>query len=136
MIPQTINTDNLVSSEEYESPPSKTYRLDFENKRIIGKVDGADALLQFIRKTLSTDKYAYPIYDWYYGNELLNLVGKPYAYVETECPRIIREALLVDGRILSVDNFKFSNMSTDSLTVSCTVRTVFGIINYYQEVSV
>ena len=135
MIPQTVNLDNAPSSEDYESMSSRTYRLDFENKRIVGKVDGTDAIVQFIRKTLNTDKYAYPVYDWNYGNELISLIGKSQAYVETECPRIIEEALLADDRILSVSNFKFSNVSIDSLEVSCTVKTVFGTINYYQEVS-
>ena len=136
MIPQTINNQNLIESAEYESLPSTTYRLDFVNKRIIGTVDGAEAIMQFIKKVLSTDKYAYSIYDWYYGNELFRLIGMPYDYVNTECPRIIREALLADDRILSVDNFEFTKMSLDSLQMSCTVRTVYGTLNYTQEVSI
>lgn len=134
MIPETLN-QNLTEVEEYESLPSHTYRLDFVNKRIIGVVDGSEAIMQFIKKVMAIDKYAYSIYDWYYGNELFRLVGMPYDYVITECPRILEEALLADDRILSVENFAFSKSSIDSLSVSCTVRTVYGTLNYTQEVS-
>ena len=136
MIPKTINDQSLLESEQYHSHPSRTYRLDFENKRIIGKIDEAEAVLQFIRKVMNTDKYAYAIYDWYDGNELFNLIGKPHAYVKTECPRIIEEALLVDDRILSIDNFKLQDESGDSLSLSCIVKTIYGTINYTQEVSI
>lgn len=136
MIPNTLDIQNLTEVEEYESLPSTTYRLDFVNKRIIGIVDGPEAVMQFIKKVLNTDKYAYSIYDWYYGNEIFSLVGMPYDYVKTECPRIIEEALLADDRILSVENFKFSKLSVDSLSVSCTVKTVYGTLYYTQEVSV
>ena len=134
MIPETINDQSLLELEQYHSPSSKTYRLDFKNKRIIGKVDEAEAVLQFIRKVFNTDKDACEIYDWYYGNELFTLIGKPRAYAITECPRIIEEALLVDDRILSVDSFQFEEVSTDSLLLSCVVRTIFGALNYTQEV--
>ena len=136
MIPSTLNNETLIESEEYESLPSTTYRLDFVNRRIIGVIDGSEAVMQFIKKVLNTDKYAYSIYDWYYGNELLKLVGMPYDYIRTECPRIIEEALLADDRILSVENFEFSKLSIDSLSVSCIVRTVYGTLHYTQEVSI
>ena len=136
MIPETLNTENLITTEDYESPPDRTYKLDFVNKRIIGKIEGKEAVLQFIKKVFDTDKYAYPIYDWYYGNELLNLVGMPYEYVITECPRIINEALTTDDRILAVTNFEFTKTSVDSLTMSCVVRTIYGNINYSQEVMI
>ena len=136
MIPQTLNAMDLTEPEEYESLPSTTYRLDFVNNRIIGIIDGPEAIMQFIKKVLNTDKYAYSIYDWYYGNELFSVIGMPYDYVKTDCPRIIREALLADDRILSVDKFEFSKLSADSLSISCIVRTVYGTLNYTQEVSI
>lgn len=136
MIPDTINTEQLMNTEEFESYPDKTYRLDFVNKRIIGKIDGKEAVLQFIRKVLSTDKYAYEIYDWYYGNEILSLVGMPYDYIVTECSRIVNEALTVDDRILDVVDFEYERVSMDTLKMSCVVRTIFGDINYSQEVAV
>lgn len=136
MIPETLNSDNLIDIEEFESPPSLTYRLDFTNKRIIGKVDDKEAVMQFIKKVLYTSKYAYASYDWYYGNEILTLVGMPYDYIVTELPRIVDEALLVDDRILSIENWAFKKTSVDSMEVSFLVRTIFGTVKYETEVSI
>ena len=136
MIPETLNSDNLIDIDEFESPPSLTYRLDFTNRRIIGKVDDKEAVMQFIKKVLDTSKYAYSSYDWYYGNEILSLIGQSYDYIITELPRIVEEALLVDDRIISIQNWNFSKINVDSMSASFLVRTIFGTINYEMEVSV
>lgn len=124
------------SSANFEILPTRTYRLDLVNKRIIGIIDDAQAVLQFITKVLSTDKYAFEIYDWYYGNELLKLVGHSYDYVITRIPNIFKEALLVDDRITDVRDFTFTQSSFDSVNVVCYVDTVYGTIKYEQEVSI
>lgn len=136
MIPQTLETEQLEDVEEYSSPANRTYRLDFDNLRIIGKLEDYDAVVQFIKKVLRTDRYAYEIYDWYYGNELRALVGMPYDYIVTECPRIIEEALITDDRIISVGDFEFSKSSIDSLLISCVIKTIYGNVDYTQEVSI
>lgn len=136
MTPESLDITEDMTTEEFESSPELTYRLDFQNKRIIGKVDDKQAVLQFITKCLNTDKYAYSIYDWYYGNELLELVGKPYDYIVTECRRIVEEALTVDSRILEVTDYKFEKLSNDSMQMSCLVKTIYGDINYSQEVMI
>lgn len=136
MIPETLNEENLIDIEEYESPPSLTYRLDFTNRRIIGMVDDKEAVIQFIEKVLNTDKYAYPIYDWYYGNELFTLVGMPYDYIVVEAPRIIEEALLVDDRITYIDQWSFKKVAVDAIEISFLVHTIYGDIKYTKEVSV
>ena len=125
---QDENVDN------YEILPTKTYKIDPINKRIIGVIDGRDAVIQFINKVLSTDKYAFEIYDWYYGNELKKLVGHPYDYVVTRIPNIFREALLVDDRITDLREFTFNQTHIDSVTVSCIVDTIYGEVKYEQEV--
>lgn len=122
------------NAENFEILPTKTYRIDPVNKRIIGTIEDKDAVMQFIRKVLSTDKYAFEIYDWYFGNELLKLVGQSYDYAVTRIPNIFKEALLVDDRILDVRDFTFSQPTLDSLVVSCHVDTVYGEIKYEQEV--
>lgn len=135
MIPET--PDYFMqdeSSENFEVLPTKTYRIDPVNKRIIGTIQDADAVLQFIQKVLNTDKYAFEIYDWYYGNELIKLAGQSYDYVITRVPNIFREALLVDDRILDVRDFTFNKSGIDSVVVSCHVDTVYGVITYEQEV--
>ena len=137
MIPNSpAVTQESQNTEAFEILPTKTYAIDLENKRIMGTIEGRDAVMQFIRKVMSTDKYAYEIYDWYYGNELLKLVGKPYDYVVTRIPNIFREALLVDDRITDIRDFTFTQSTLDSVHVSCQVHTIYGNVNYEQEVSV
>jgi len=136
MIPETLNEENLIDIEEYESYPSLTYRLDFTNRRIIGMIDDKEAVIQFIRKVLETNKYAYAIYDWYYGNELFTLVGMPYDYIVVEAPRIIEEALLVDDRITYIDQWSFKKVAVDAIEISFLVHTIYGDIKYTKEVAV
>lgn len=124
------------SSTNFEVQPTRTYRIDPINKRIIGLIDGRDAVLQFIKKVMSTDKYAFEIYDWNYGNELIKLIGYSYDYVVTRIPNIFREALLVDDRITGVRDFTFQKSNIDAVTVSCVIDTVYGEIQYAQEVSI
>jgi hypothetical protein len=137
MIPQSqdffMQDEN---SQNFEILPTKTYRIDPVNKRIIGMIDGKDAVMQAIRKVLSTDKYAYEIYDWYYGNELIKLVGRSIEYAKARIPNIMKEALLVDDRITDVRDFVLTQPKIDTLVVSCIVDTVYGEIRYEQEVAV
>lgn len=131
----TIQETGELSPETFEVIPTQTYRLDFVNKRIVGKLNQAEALMQAVQKIFNTDKYAYEIYDWYYGNELLKLVGKPYDYIVTRLPRIVREALLVDDRVTEVTDFEFNRTSVDSMTVSFLIHSVYGDLTYVLEVS-
>ena len=134
MLPNSVNLLQEDQSDLLEVDPTLTYRLDTTNKRIIGKVSDAPAVLQYINKVLSTDKYAFEIYDWYYGNELMNLVGKPYEYIVTEIPRIIREAL-TDERIKEIKDFEITKVGLDSVRVTFKVVTVYGLLTYEFEVS-
>lgn len=137
MIP--VSSNNVTSSQGFQTSeirPSRTYRIDPVNKRILGTIYGKESVVQFIKKVLNTDKYAYEIYDWYYGNELLKLVGMPYEYVVTRIVNIFREALLVDDRIQDVRNFTVYRISIDTMAVSCYIDTVYGEIPYEQEVKI
>lgn len=132
MTPQTITTD-VTEATVY---PSLTYQLDTVNHRLIGKIDGKDAIMQTIQKILNTDRYAYEIYDWYYGQQLIELLGKDFAYAEAEIPRIINEALLQDDRITEVVDFEFEKTDSESLTVTFLVKTIFGNLDYNMEIRV
>lgn len=136
MIPDSPNLSlEEQTSETFEVLPTKTYMIDPVNKRISGTIEGPEAVMQYIQKALSTDKYAFEIYDWYYGNELQKLIGQSYDYVVTRIPNIFREALLVDDRIISVRDFTFSRPQVDTISVSCIVDTVYGQLKYSKEVS-
>lgn len=125
MIPETP-AFSIDTTEDFEILPTKTFRLNIENRRIMGKIDDSEAVTQFIKKVLDTSKYAYEIYDWYYGNQLNLLVGQSYDYVVARVPKIIEEALCCDDRITGVRDFKFTRNGLDSCTVSFYVDTIYG----------
>lgn len=136
MIPKTIPIDVTTQPEEFGTHPSLTYKFDFTNKRIIGKIDGPESLIQAIKKILYTNKYSALIYDWYYGNEIYRLLGMSYDYVQAEAPRMIEEALLVDDRIHYISDFSFTQNSLDSLSISFYIHTIYGNLPYTWEVPV
>jgi len=133
MIPNTsLNTNKTLKIVQ---EPTKTYRLDTSNNRLIGYTDALEAMKQAIYKIIFTERYQYLIYSWNYGIELEDLFGKPKPYVYSELKRRIREALLQDDRITEVDNFDFSSKKGD-VTVTFTVHTVFGDIEAERTVNI
>ena len=125
MIPETP-AFSVDTTEDFETLPTKTFRLDMKNGRIMGNIDDSEAVMQFIKKVLDTSKYAYEIYDWYYGNQLNLLVGQSYDYVVARVPKIIEEALCCDDRVTGVRDFKFTRTGLDSCTVSFYADTIYG----------
>lgn len=132
MIPNTVTPKILEATIQ----PSLTYKIDTINKHLSNKIDGKEAVLQAIEKILDTDKYAYEIYDWNYGQQLLKLLGKDMSFCETEIPRIISEALLQDDRIKEVTDYQFKQTDINSLTVSFLVKTIFGQLDYIKEIKI
>lgn len=119
--------DTEVRLEELEEIPyaNKTYRVNLQEGRIDGTVDGMESVKQAVIKILNTDRFAYAIYDDQYGNELETFIGKDYLFVKNDLKRVIEEALLVDDRIVSIEDFNIDEKSTsrDSMVVSFLVRT-------------
>ena len=74
MIPTWIKTEQIAT--KVVKQPSKTYHLDLQRGRIVGFVDGYEAIKQAIIKIMLTEKYAYVIYDHYYGVGLEQYIGK------------------------------------------------------------
>ena len=116
--------------------PSRTDHFDFDSGQIRGMIDGEQALRQFVRKALVTERYRYVIYDGQYGNEMFRLIGENVTdeLLRAEIPRMIREALIYDDRIADVNSFEF-RMEGDRLYVSFRVEAANGIITE-QEVPV
>lgn len=96
--------------EEEREEPSLTYKLDLDAGRIAGKVDGPEAINQFIRKALITPRFHCLIYDNQYGSEIKDTITSKNAteeLIEAEIPRLVSDALLCDGRVLRVYNFRY-----------------------------
>lgn len=114
---------------------SKTYSMNVDRRQILGICDGLDAVKQAAYCILNTERYEYLIYSWNYGIELKDLYGRPMTYVKSELKRRIREALLQDKRIKSVENFSFSSKG-NSLAASFTVHSAAGMFDMTKEVRI
>lgn len=115
--------------------PNKSYRMKIADEKIVGNIDDLEAIAQACYKILNTERYQYVIYSWNYGIELRDLFGKPIPYVYSELPRRIREALLQDDRVQSVDDFDLSYSKGDVLA-RFTVTTNIGTIDMEKEVNI
>ena len=131
MIPRNFD----VLSDDFEvnpdTVPTKTYKL--LPGKIQGFTDGIKALEQAIYKVLSTEKYEYPIYGFSYGIELESLIGKDPVYAQIELKRRIKECLLQDDRINSIDNFQFE-VNGDEMMCTFDVVSIYGNRTIRQEV--
>lgn len=112
--------------------PNRTYRIQFNDDEVSGKIngyiDGLDALRQSIYLILMTERYRFPIYSWDYGIELTDLIGQDMPYVIAELPRRIRDALIQDNRIDDVVDFEF-DVHGRNLQINFTVVSNIGNIS-------
>ena len=131
-LPQTGDDLDLIEFA-LEQQPSRTYKLDIEHGRIRGMVDELESLRQAIYLILNTERYAYLIYSWDYGVELVELIGQPKDYAFSELKRRITEALLQDDRITAIDGFEFET-GKKSIHATFTVHSVFGDVEVETDV--
>lgn len=130
MLPQGLR---VVEQNAVEEMSSRTYKLDFERKRIIGYVDEYQAMMQAIRKIFETERYAWEIYSHEYGIEFENLIGESMDFVTTALKGRVEEALLADDRVKLIENFEVTQTSKTELLVSCTVVTTQGKLEVREE---
>lgn len=117
----------VLGVEKKQPGPTKTYRIDFEQGRITGTADGVEAVNQAIKKALLTPRFHCLIYDNQYGSEIKDLIGRDVTQelIEAEIPRMVKDALKGDNRILDVRDVSFS-FSEESCFIISTVDTVYG----------
>lgn len=128
---------NLVVGETIETVefPNKTYKLDYENGRISGIIEGIEAVRQSVFKILNTERYDNIIYSWNYGVEFNSLIGLDYEFTSNDIQRQIKEALLEDDRILDVYEFNISKTG-NNMTVSFIVGSTEGEFTMEVELNV
>lgn len=115
---------------EEEEKPTKTYGLDLANGRIIGYVDGVEAVEQAIMKILLTPRFKCLIYDDRYGNELSDVITADDAsvdFIESSAEGFVRDALLEDSRILDIKEFS-ANVIGDECTIEFIAETIYGTV--------
>lgn len=130
MLPE-INNIN----EKQTSLTSYTYNINRNSNRISGYIDNKDAIIQAIYLILQTERYESLIYNWYYGVELDNLIGKNPDFVSNELQRRIKEALIEDDRIIDVTDFNIS-FKADNAQLNFLVQSNIGDITIDWEVNI
>lgn len=133
-----IPINNIVSKNGIKLTKftSNSYKLDDKKEHIKGNIDNIEAIKQAVYKILRTERYNYEIYDWNYGIELNDLIGKSKNFVKSEIIWRITDALIVDDRISEVFDFTFKDIDKTSILVSFKIRTDFGNENIMWEVSI
>lgn len=107
----------------------RTYRMDFEKKRIIGMVEGIDAAAQSIFKELQTRRFSYLIYDEQYGCDIFNKIGNASlteSYLDNDVPAMIEDALVLDEMVTGVSDFEFEIIDRDAVMLEFSVSTIYG----------
>ena len=122
--------------EEAQEAPSKTYRLDLDRGRIVGTIDGIEAVRQAIQKAMITPRFKCLIYDNQYGSEIEETIVAKDAdedYVRATAEGFIRDALLPDSRIIDISNFEFDFIG-DSAHIKFTAETIFGQTDIEEDI--
>lgn len=131
MLPEDLATERELTNAVSSIWPNKTWNLR-ETDGAERYVDGIDALRQSVRLALETPRYAHLIYSFDYGSELMRHFGQSNELVQAEWARMIQEALLVDDRIQSVEQFQFF-FHRDAVEVHFVVKSRLG--NFTEEIS-
>lgn len=134
-LPQGTDTDLNINIATTSIVPNKSYRMKIADEKILGNIDELDAIAQACYKILNTERYQYVIYSWNYGIELQDLFGKPIPYVYSKLPRRIKEALIQDDRINSVEDFELS-YDKGNVLAKFTVKTNLGNIEMEKGVNI
>lgn len=121
--------------KEAKEKPSLTYKLDLDKGRIIGMVDGQEAVRQAIRKAIITPRFKCMLYDHQYGSEIEEAITQNDAtreYTQAVIPGFVRDCLKPDTRVLGVKNFRFE-FEDDAAYITFDADTIYGIV-HVQEV--
>lgn len=107
---------------------SKTFRLDHEKGRVVSEyIDGREAIEQAIWINLGIEKGVWKIQTPEYGVEFAKYYGRDKELAKAQLEYVIRRALSWDERIFSCYDFRFSDLSDDSVAVDFTVSSNAGV---------
>lgn len=127
--------------ESEQEKTSRTYRIDWDGGRILGFVNGQEAMNQYIKKAILTPRFRCLVYSNQYGSEIIDtLMDKEVTreYIEAEIPFLVTDTLIHDPRVLRVYNigieFKDTYPQQDSCIITFDVDTIYGAISVKEAV--
>lgn len=115
-----------VTEIKVNKKPSLTYRLDFDNKKIVGKIDGHESVVQAVRKILNTERYTKLIYSGNYGVELIRLIGQDFGYIKADIGRTLAECLKTDDRVVRVKDIEVKKTELNDIAINFKIVTIYG----------
>ncbi|MBQ9346430.1 MAG: DUF2634 domain-containing protein [Oscillibacter sp.] len=118
----------ISTVREAEEKPSRTYRLDLDAGRIVGMVDGLDAVNQAIRKAILTPRFKCLVYDNQYGSEIEDAIlmrKATRAYINATVEGFVRDCLKPDTRVLNVRDVRVE-YEEDNAYIAFKSDTIFG----------
>lgn len=122
-----------VSEEAGKRMPTKAFRIDFDEKKVGGIIDGEEALKQAIYVALMTERYKYAVFSHYYGTDYRDAFSEGYVEAMGKVRYAVEDSLKYDDRILSVGDFAFEKRGK-AMCVSFKVRSVYGELDFETEV--
>lgn len=134
-----VGEENLLLEEgeiEEEVMPGLTWKLDEERGVIEQRLDGLEALKQALGLILRTERMEFEIYSADYGAELTELFGQPIPLVYVNLEENVKEALLQDDRVESVENFQFIRSGKHTVLMTFTVITAEDTLDMDLEVNI
>ena len=117
VLPEGVGLDVTLLHVE---KPTRTFLIDWSSKQVAGMDEGLPAMRQAVEIILQNERFRWQIYS--------------SDYIESELPRRIEDAFSGDSRILTVENFVFTEKIPGELSCSFDVKTVYGTLT--EEVSV
>ena len=121
-----LNIGQTLQTRSAADQTTRTYRVDWNTRRVVGFTDTLDATRQAIFKILETERWRYLIYPWRYGVELTPLFGETPAMAAERVQPIVEAALLADRRITGILDFAYIIQDKRTLFISFTAQTIFG----------
>lgn len=127
-----LTAGDILKFSDQSVPETNTYAIDWKNGRLAGKINGIEAVHQYIYKTLITECNRYLIYDMGVGSGIKALVRQSRVsreYLEADIPRLVKKAL-TDKRILGIRDFSFSypDDERDAVSISFVANTIYGSV--------
>lgn len=141
VFPGFDTSDIEMTEEEAINYELRAPAYDYERERLninpIGQAIEGDAIEAYrfwVIKCLLTERHKYLAYSDDFGVEIEEIIrtNYPRGIAESEMQRTVTEALEVDERTLSVDNFEFE-WSGDALYVDFLVESIYGSDFYRYE---
>lgn len=102
-----------------------TWKIDWENGRLAGKIGGKQSALQSAAVRLLVPRYRHLIYSSDFGSEIWDFWGENQEFFAASAEDLIWEALRQDERMISVKDISFTREG-DAALITFTLKTIDG----------